>query len=225
MNNNKTLDIEAFFIEINLKKKKWLLGCSYNPHKTHINQHLNTLSEHLNLYSNRYENMFLIGDFNCEMSEEPMKEFCNNYNLKNLVKTPTCFKNPEKPTLIDLLLTNCPHSFQNTKIIETGLSDFHRMTVTVMKLTFIKEGPNIMSYRNFKHFDNDIVGEKLSRELSKFDHCNLELFKTLFMSIIDTHAPVKKKYIRANNKSFINKELRKAIMHRSKLRNIYLRCE
>ena len=32
--------IEAFVIEIKLKKKKWQLICSYNPHKSMIEDHL-----------------------------------------------------------------------------------------------------------------------------------------------------------------------------------------
>ena len=51
---------------------------------------------------------------------------------------PRCFKNPEKPSWIDLILTNCPRSFQNSCTIETGLSDFHKLVVTVMKTTYKK---------------------------------------------------------------------------------------
>ena len=51
---------------------------------------------------------------------------------------PRCFKNPEKPSCIDLILTNCPRSFQNSCTIETGLSDFHKLVVTVMKTTYKK---------------------------------------------------------------------------------------
>ena len=40
-----------------------------------------------------------------------MGEFCENYSLKHLVKEPTCFKNPDKPTCIDLMLTNKPTVF------------------------------------------------------------------------------------------------------------------
>ena len=36
-------DIEAFFIEINLRKVKWLLSCSYNPSKSTITSHLDKL--------------------------------------------------------------------------------------------------------------------------------------------------------------------------------------
>ena len=33
-------DFEGIFVEINLRKKKWLLCCSYNPHKSNITNHL-----------------------------------------------------------------------------------------------------------------------------------------------------------------------------------------
>ena len=45
-------------------------------------------------------------------------------NLYSLIKQPTCFKNPENPSCIDLILTNKPNSFQTKCVIETGLSDF-----------------------------------------------------------------------------------------------------
>ena len=31
---------EGFFIEINLRSKKWLLRCSYNPHRDNLTPHL-----------------------------------------------------------------------------------------------------------------------------------------------------------------------------------------
>ena len=39
------------------------------------------------------------------------------------------------------------------------------------------------------------------------------------------HAPVKKTYIRANQKNFMDKELNQAIMVRSKLRNKFLKLK
>ena len=43
-----------------------------------------------------------------------------------MINKPTCYKNPDKPTCIDLILTNCPGSFQNFCVIETGFSDFYK---------------------------------------------------------------------------------------------------
>ena len=39
--------VESFFVEINLHKKKWLINCSYNPHKSNIINHLNIISRSL----------------------------------------------------------------------------------------------------------------------------------------------------------------------------------
>ena len=54
----------------------------------------------------KYENLLLLGDFNSEMSENGMRDFSETYDLKNLIKEPTCFKSRENPTLINLILTN-----------------------------------------------------------------------------------------------------------------------
>ena len=48
------------------------------------------------------------------------------------------------------------------------------------------------------------------------------IFLRTFFKILDKYAPLKKKYLRANHATFLTKELRKAIMIRSKLRNKFL---
>ena len=107
---------EAFFIEIDLRKKKWLFSCSYNPNRENIENHLETLSKNLALYSSSYENLIIIGDFNVCVEEISMSWFCDTFGLKSLIKDATCYKNPENPSSIDLILTNNPHSFQNLVI-------------------------------------------------------------------------------------------------------------
>ena len=79
----------------------------------------------------------------------------------------TCFKNPDNPLSIDLFLTNCSRGFQGTQVIETGLSDFHQMNVTVFKLHFTKQKHEIIFYRNYKKFENLKFKETLNTELIK----------------------------------------------------------
>ena len=43
------------------------------------------------------------GDLNSEIKEPSMKDFCDTYNLKNLIKDPTCFKHPLNPSSIDVI--------------------------------------------------------------------------------------------------------------------------
>ena len=68
--------IEAIVIEINLKKKKWLIICSYNPHKSMIHNHLKSISIQLDEFCKKYENIIVIGDFNSEICEVSMNGSC-----------------------------------------------------------------------------------------------------------------------------------------------------
>ena len=44
-----------------------------------------------------------------------------------------------------LIITTRPKSFQNSVTVETGLSDFHKMTLTVMKVFYKKQKTNIVT--------------------------------------------------------------------------------
>ena len=99
---------EGFFVELNLRSKKWLLGSSYNHHKENIASHLTNVSVALDKLCADYENIILLGDFNVEVKEKNISDFMSTYNLKSLVKQKTCFKNPDTPSCIDLILTNSP---------------------------------------------------------------------------------------------------------------------
>ena len=83
-----------------------------------------------------------------------MKDFRNIYSFKNLIKEPTCCKNPANPKCIDLMLTNRHRSFQNSCVIETGLPDFHKMTVTVLRCFLKKVEPKVIFCRDYKNFIN-----------------------------------------------------------------------
>ena len=124
---------EAFLVEVKINKKKWFLCCSYNPYKALIEKHMNQLGKALDIYLHKYDHILLIGDFNSEISERSIHDFCNVYNLESLSNTPTCFKNPEKPSCIDLSLTNPKNNFDEAVVLESGLSDFHKLVVSVFK--------------------------------------------------------------------------------------------
>ena len=68
-------DFEGIFVEINLRKKKWLLCCSYNPHKSNIANHLKNICKTLDKLSATYGNLILIVDFNVKPEDESIAEF------------------------------------------------------------------------------------------------------------------------------------------------------
>ena len=100
-------NIEAIFVAINLRKRKWLIIGGYNPEKAKICYFLNYIESKLDEFYLKYENIILMGgDLNSEIGEECMNIFCNTYYLKCLVKEPTCLKNIYNPSCVDLILTS-----------------------------------------------------------------------------------------------------------------------
>ena len=94
-------DIETLLVEINLRKRKWLLNGSYNPNKSQISHHLECLNSLLDEYSKKYENYVFIGDFNVNTSDSSMKEFCSLNGLKiQLTKRHATRILKNKPALI-----------------------------------------------------------------------------------------------------------------------------
>ena len=77
-----------------------------------------------------------------------------------------------------LVSNNCPKSFQSTLTIETGISDFHKLIVTVLKNKHEKVPPKIIHYRDYKNFDSNKFFEKLQLKLSNLDMNSLD-FRSL----------------------------------------------
>ena len=147
------------------------------------------------------------------------------YNVKNLTKGPTCFKNSNKLSCIDLVLTNRKKQFMPFALIETGVSDFHKMVVTVLISYFGKREAKIIKYRSNRNFCNDRFRQQLLEELNKsfINVSDLAKFNACVLKFLNKEAPIKKKFIRANEALFMTRKPRKAIMVRSRLRNTFLK--
>ena len=77
--------------------------------------------------------------------------------------------------------------------IETGLSDHHKMIITVLKTYCKKRDPIKRTYRSYKRFDWPNFRNVLKQNLVLFDkECmNYEDFHEIFMKALDKHAPQK----------------------------------
>ena len=148
-------DIEGMFIELNLKKVKWLLLGTYHPPNASDSYYFEKLSNSLDIYLDNYDKFVLTSDFNAQENEVVLSNFLRSYEAKCLIKEPTCYKNNDNPTCIDLFLTNSPRNFQNTKTCANALSDFHKLVLTTLKTKFVKAKPREVTYRNYTNFDED----------------------------------------------------------------------
>ena len=212
-------DVEDMFVELNFRKIKWLLFGTYHPPSRNEQYYFQALYEALDCYSS-YDRIVLKGDFNSGDHETCMETFLYQHNLTNIVKKGTCFKHSSKLPTIDLFLTNNSSYFQNTKIFFTSLSAFHKLVTATLKISIPKNKPLQINYRNYKHFNKGSFNEDLKLAFNNTDIQTCEEFEEIFMNLLDHHAPLKKKILRANNVPCITKKLRKAIMKRSQLENI-----
>ena len=141
----------------------------------------------------------MLGDFNSCMENSHMKTFGEIYKLRNPIKEPPCFKNSENATCIDLILTNKPLSFKNTYMIETGLSEFHKMIVAVIKMHFPKMKPQVASFRKYKDFHDETFLDSLRHELKVqgqfLNEKGLDKFSTTCIEMFDKHASKKAIYM------------------------------
>ena len=120
-----------------------------------------------------------------------------------MISEPTCYKNLDKPTCIDLMLTNCPGFFQSSCVIDTGLSDFHNMIVTVMKTSYWKIKPRIMNYRDCKSFSNErfreLLLENVKGKLSGNSDQSFSNFINTCNTVLDKQLPKKKSMLEVIN--------------------------
>ena len=216
-------NIEILCIEINLRKQKWVVLGIYRPPNLNDNYFINHLSRVIDLYSKKYDNLIIMGDINLQESDEHMKNMLISFSLVNLVKENTCFKGP--PKCYDMILTNRKYHFQNTLALTTGFSDFHKMTVTVLKTEFVKSDPIQINYRDYKNYNPVNFREELNWKLLANDSSSTDFreFQSILCEVLDKHAPMKKKIMRANNSPFMTKLLRKKIMNRSRCKNAYFK--
>ena len=161
-----------------------------------------------------------IGDFNFSVYNIHLEAFMQAYDFSNLIKKPTCYQS-NTPSCIDLILTNRKSLFKLSNALKTGLSDHHKFVCTILKSGGFKEAPIEITYRSYKIFGINNFKNTLKFELEKVKRERYGEFEAAFLKELNTLASLKIKFLKHNNNPFMTKDLRKQIMLRSKLRNIF----
>ena len=77
-------NVECLFVEINIRKKKGLICCSYNPHKSNISNYLHHLDKGLDVYLKHYNNLLVLGDLISDLKNSCLNAF-SNVNLMSKI--------------------------------------------------------------------------------------------------------------------------------------------
>ena len=86
--------IENFFVEINLRLRKWLPSCSQKQKINLIAVYLHFIGTGIDFNSSKYANFVVLGDLNKEVFNSFIEQFYFYalYNVKSLIKDSAYFK-------------------------------------------------------------------------------------------------------------------------------------
>ncbi len=104
-----------------------------------------------------YDRYLVMGDVNFNMLHElhesnSVSHIYDLFDLKNIITQPTCFKTT-RGTLIDVILSPNRRHIQAQGVVDTGLSDYHRMVYVVTKNHATVSQRKQVTYRSFKNLN------------------------------------------------------------------------
>ena len=206
----ETDDVECIWVEIKCKHRQPVLMSSiYRPPSSSV-EFIGKLSDIIDRASSECKEIIVTGDFNFDVSDadnsgtsEPLISCFNLFQMTQLVHDPTRVTELTKTT-IDLIFSSHPELVSECGVLPVLLSD-HCLVYGLHTWKTPKKGGRSINFRCFKDIENDVFKEHLvnapwDRVLSCHDVNEAwSLWHSLFMSIINHHAPMKSKRIRGDS--------------------------
>ena len=223
--------LENLCIEVRKPRSKpFLIATWYRPPDSVVEKFnfFETLVARLDAENVEY---YIMGDLNCNLAATTLDHnstlltsITDLYDLNQLINEPTRITESSS-TLIDVILTNTPDKIVCSGVSHIGISD-HSLVYVFRKLstgTFTK-GHSSVTYRKFKNFDstrfrNDIYLQNWD-VIKTYDNPNdmWHAWKNIFNSVVERHAPLNTKRVRAKKSPWITHELKKRMHERNILK-------
>ena len=152
-----------------------------------------------------------------------LKLITETYQCIQLIDQPTRITSSSR-TLIDHIFTNKPDIITNHGVLHVGISD-HSLIYATHKHNTLKADPKIIESRQFKNFDCDAFIEDIKETpfhfASLMDDPNemWDVWKSLFLEVINKHAPMRKRKVKSKSSPWITSELRRKMRKRDFLKN------
>ena len=213
----KSDSFETMHLSLMLKDSTYNFLAAYKSPSQHSQEFVDYLD---NIISgiNLNDPLFIIGDLNMDLlpsnsNSNPLKDFITFNKFQNVIKEPTrertrFFKasgdETSSSTLIDILIHN-KELVSATEVVPCPYSD-HKFIIATIKTEKDKPESEIFWSRNLSESNINLVEESLKNlDFSKIDELKTPndkwvYLKNLILTILDTHAPLKKVTLKPHNK-------------------------
>src|SRR5215813_13157246 len=173
---------------------------------------------------NHKENLLCIGDFNINLLDDSyptnyLKSSLGALDLFVLNKLPTRITDHTE-SLIDLLVTNNPDAFHNTKTYFEDISD-HFIISTSFKFNKIKPQRKLITKRSFKNFNPEAFFNHCKyipfHHISNIDNLDekVKFLNSSILEALDLFAPIKTYRVRRTKKPLLSTFIKNAIFFKN----------
>ena len=229
--NDLSMDgLELLCIEVCLPKQKPLITVYwYRPPNSHsvVFDQFETLLQSLESSS---KDVMIYGDLNCDLIKKPLtcqtkrlNGLAAEFDLRQYVNKPTRVT-PSSATLIDVFYSSNHDKITFCDVIPISISDHYMVVCSLGKSKPVKCGHRLSYCRNTKklnleNFNSDL--EKLDWDdvLADSDPVSAyEKWSSKFISVLDKHAPLRKKRIRQKEAPWISIDILEKIRERNDMK-------
>ena len=225
-------ELEAVCVEIiKPHSKPFLVTTVYRPPSA-LSEFFDHFEKLIKAVDNENKEMYILGDLNCNMLKtnndsniptKKIKSLYELYQLTQLIDEATRIT-PTTTSLIDHIVTNMPEKISDSGVIHTGISD-HSLVFAIRKISIVTKQENTLEIRNMKNFDEGKFIEELLKQHWEYvyffaDDPNAmwEIWKNLFLEVLDKHAPLQQKKIRSKKVPWITSDIKKLMNTRDKFK-------
>ena len=151
--------------------------------------------------------------FQCTNKQIQLNSIYELYQLSQLINEPTRVTLTTS-SLIDHVVTNTPEKISQSGVVHTGISD-HSLIYAIRKIKHFQKNDDFVEIRNMKNFnENNFVNELLNQHwdciyfFGKDPNHMWELWKELFLEVLNKHAPLQHKKPKPSKVPWITTEIK-----------------
>ena len=217
------LQLEMLCLKIKQKNSMPIMCATvYRPPSEHVEWYTQ-FEQEVEKLSTENDILVFLGDFNVdELKSNRLKDLMVLYGLSQQISSPTRITK-DSSTLIDHIYTTDSFGSQKSGVMPFGCSDHH--LIYTVRCCFRKKHKehSTIQYRKFK----DVDLQELSTDMDKVPWSCIEAFddvddvwstfRNLFFDVIDRHAPMREKRVKASPAAWINDSILNEMHHRDYL--------